>query len=116
MRRIVWIALLIASPALADDDACFELGGQGIAPCATPKGHVAIESNLTDWIRDGHGADRTDTLSLAASIARIGLGGSTEALISVSPLILTRPQDGRWIADFGDLTIGAKHQFGKDGP
>lgn len=108
--------MLIASPALADDDACFELGGQGIAPCATPKGKVALESNLVDWTRDGHGADRQDTTALAASIARIGLGALTEARVAWTPLILDRPIGGPTTRGIGDLTLGAKHQFGKDAP
>ena len=116
MRRVVLIALLIASPALADDDACFELGGQGIAPCATPKGKVAFESNLIDWTRDGHGADRDDNIALGESIARIGLGGLTEARVSWTPLILDRPRGGPTTHGVGDLTLGAKHQLGKYGP
>ena len=116
MRRVVLSALLIASPAFADDDACFELGGQGIAPCATPKGKIAVESNLVDWSREGHGADREDTTALARSIARIGLGGLTEARLSWTPLILDRPHGGPTMRGIDDLTIGAKHQFGKDSP
>ncbi len=116
MRRVAWIALLIASPALADDDACFELGGQGIAPCATPRGKVALESNLIDWTREGHGADREDRTALAETIARIGLGGQTEARVMWTPLILDRPRGGPTASGIGDLTLGAKHQLGKDGP
>jgi hypothetical protein len=114
--RVALIALLIASPALADDDACFELGGQGIAPCATPKGKVAFESNLLDWSRDGHGADREDSFAVAQSVARIGLGGLTEARIGWTPLVLDRPRGGPTARGIGDLTLGTKHQFGKDGP
>lgn len=116
MQRVAWIALLIASPALADDEACFEIGGQGIAPCATPHGKVAVESNLIDWTRDGHGADREDSTAFAESIARIGLGGNTEARIAWTPLILDRPRGGPKMSGVGDLRLGAKHQFGKDSP
>jgi hypothetical protein len=116
MRRVVLIALLIASPALADDDACFELGGQGIAPCAAPKGKIAFESNLFDWQREGHGGDREDTTALAQSIARIGLGSLTEARVSWTPLILDRPRGGPTMRGIDDLTLGTKHQFGKDSP
>ena len=101
---------------MADDDACFELGGQGIAPCATPRGKVAIESNLIDWTRDGHGADRDDRFTLGESIARIGVGGSTELRIAWTPLILDRLRGGPTTSGVDDLTLGAKHQFGKGGP
>jgi hypothetical protein len=114
--RVALIALLIASPALADDDACFELGGQGIAPCATPRGQLAFESNLADWTRDGHGQDRTDTIVFGDSIARIGLGGMTEARVTWTPLILDRPKGGPTTRGVGDLTLGAKHQFGANSP
>lgn len=116
MHRVALIALLIASPAFADDDACFELGGQGIAPCATPNGKVAFESNLIDWQRTGHGADRDDRIALGQSIARFGLGGLTEARISWTPLILDRPRDGPTMHGINDLTLGAKHQFGDNSP
>ncbi len=116
MLRLAWIALLIASPALADDDACFELGGQGIAPCATPSGKVAIESNLLDWTRDGHGADREDAFAVAASIARIGLGSDSEARIGWTPLMLERPRGGPSNSGIGDLRLGLKHQFGQNAP
>lgn len=116
MHRVALIALLIASPAYADDDACFELGGQGIAPCATPKGKVAFESNLVDWQRTGHGVDREDGTALGQSLARIGLGGLTEARISWTPLIFDRPRGGPTVRGTDDLTIGAKHQFGQDSP
>ena len=116
MHRVAWIALLVASPAFAEDDACFELGGQGIAPCATPRGKVAVESNLIDWRREGHDADREDTTAFVQTIARIGLGGLTEARVSWTPLILDRPRGGPTAKGIGDLTLGAKHQFGKDGP
>ena len=116
MHRVAWIALLVATPALADDDACFELGGQGIAPCATPRGKVAVESNLVDWTREGHGADREDTTAFGQTIARIGLGSLSEARILWTPLILDRPRGGPTARGIGDLTLGAKHQFDKDGP
>ena len=116
MRRLLLLALFIASAAQADDDACFELGGQGIAPCATPRGKVAIESNLIDWTRDGHGADRDDQIAFAGSIARIGLGGDTEARLAWTPLILDRPRGGPTTSGTGDMRVGLKHQFGKDAP
>lgn len=114
MYRVALIALLIASPALADDDACFEQGGQGIAPCATPEHRVALETSLIDWTRQGHGGERDDNVAVATSLARIGLGGLTEARIGWTPLILDRPRGGPTARGIGDLTLGGKHQFGKD--
>lgn len=116
MRRLALIVLLIAAPALADDDACFELGGQGIAPCATPQGRVALETNIANWTRDGRGADRDDSTAFAESIARIGIGGLTEARIAWTPVVLDRPRGGPTTSGIGDLRLGAKHQFGKDSP
>ena len=109
-------ALCAATPALADDGPCFELGGQGIAPCATPKGSVAVESNLFDWSREGDGIDRTDTLTFASTIARIGIGGNTELRLGGTPFLLTKASGDRWRSSVGDLTVGAKHQFGSNGP
>lgn len=116
MKRLICLLLLVSAPAWAADEPCFELGGQGIAPCATPGGHVAVESNLVDWQRSSDGTQRTDVLTLGSTIARVGIGGNTELRFSGAPLILTKVDSDRWRSSVGDVTLGAKHQFGANAP
>lgn len=113
MRRVLLALIILPAPALADDGPCFELGGQGIAPCATPGGHVAVETNLVDWTR---GRDAGDTVAIAATIARIGVGGSTELRVGGTPLIVSHTPGEPRRTSVGDLTLGAKHQFGGAAP
>lgn len=116
MKRLIGVLLFVSAPAWAADEPCFELGGQGIAPCATPHGHVAVESNLIDWQRSNDGTGRTDVLTLGSTTARVGVGGNTELRVSTAPLILTKETGDRWRTSVGDLTLGAKHQFGASSP
>ncbi len=118
MKRLAILLLFVSAPAWAasEDEPCFELGGQGIAPCATPRGHVAVESNLIDWQRSRDGTGRTDVLTLGSTVARVGIGGNTELRLSDAPLILTKAEGDRWRSSTGDVTLGIKHQFGAKSP
>lgn len=114
MRRLLLLAAILSTPALADDEPCFELGGQGTAPCVVPSGHVLAESELIDWRRDGHGADREDMTSVSDTILRIGLGADTEARVTWAPVVFDRPRGGPTRRGVGDLILGLKHQFGSN--
>ena len=116
MKRLIGLSLFVSSPVFAADEPCFELGGQGIAPCATPHGHVAVESNLIDWQRSSDGTGQTDVLTFGSTVARIGVGGNTELRFTAAPLILTTMDGMPSRSSAGDVTLGAKHQFGAKSP
>ena len=83
MKAVLLAGLLIASPALADDDLrdpCAERPGLDTPACTVDPGHLQVELGVGDWTLDKQAGSRTDTILLGQALARYGVGTSTEAL------------------------------------
>ncbi len=90
------VALMLALPAAGqaeERDFCADRPGLGTPACTLDPGRVQIEVGGADFTHD-HGADGTqDTLLLADTLVRIGLGEATEAHIGWTPFGHVRTKD-----------------------
>ena len=115
MRFLVPLAaLMIATPALADDDFCALRPGLANGACTAAKGDVYLETSLADWSLTRDGGQRSYSLSLGSSALRYGLTDTTELQLSVHPFIRQighTPTSRDVTQGNGDATIGAKQRL-----
>lgn len=86
LRRPAVLATLLvaaATPASAQElrDFCADRPGLGTPACTLDPGHVMVESALADWTLQRDRTQRTDTVTLADTLVRIGLDSQTEAQV-----------------------------------
>ena len=115
MRFLVPLAaLMIATPALADDDFCALRPGLANGACTAAKGDVYLETSLADWSLTRDGGQRSYSLSLGSSALRYGLTDTTELQLSVHPFIRQighTPTSRDVTQGNGDATIGVKQRL-----
>jgi len=125
MLRPVSVLLLLAMlgvvPAHAGDDFCVDRPGLGTPPCVAEPGHPIIEMGLADLTRDRNADMTSDTLVLAETLMRVGVGGATEFRFGFDGFghVVSTDRAGRRMraAGAGDVTLGVRHNFrGTDGP
>ncbi|MBO9714302.1 MAG: transporter [Sphingomonas sp.] len=113
----IWIvgplALAAATPAMAQEerDYCPARPGLGDTPCTIAPGRVSVETGLADWQHDRSGGAVTDTITLADTLVRAGIGTSFEAEIGWTPYVRERVRDAGGVATgsaVGDLTLGLR--------
>ena len=103
-----------ALPARAEErDYCPSRPGLGTTPCTISPGRVSVETAIADWTLEEDPDQRTDTVLIGDTLARIGLTDAIEAQIGWTPFGHVRTRDkaagtiGR--ADrVGDVVLGAK--------
>ena len=110
----VALLMLAAAPAQAEErDYCPTRPGLGTTPCTISPGHVSVETALTDWTLDDRSDQRTDTVLIGDTLARLGLSDNVEAQFGWTPYGHVRTRDkttgmvesaGR----VGDITLGFK--------
>lgn len=123
MRRILVLSLMaIAAPAQAElRDFCASRPGLGTPACTVDPGHVMIETGLADWTLDNTPDARTDTLIVANTTVRVGVGEATEVQLGWAPYGHVRTRDkatGLVTRDsgIGDVTFGVRQSLsGPDG-
>ena len=119
MKAVLLAGLLIASPALADDDLrdlCAERPGLDTPACTVDPGHLQVELGVGDWTLDKQAGSRTDTILLGQALARYGVGTSTEVRLGWTAYghIRTRDRASGAIdrsSGTGDITIGLKQNL-----
>ncbi|MEG3144767.1 transporter [Sphingomonas sp. RT2P30] len=117
MKKIacaVLTLLLVPTAALAKDrDYCPTRPGLGTTPCTIAPGRVSVETALTDWTLEQDSTQRSDTVLIGDTFARLGLSDSIEAQFGWTPFGHVRTRDklagtvdstGR----VGDVTLGLK--------
>ena len=121
LRSATLAALLLLAPELAraDDapDLCVNRPGIGTPPCTLPAGRVMVEVGAMEWDHTAAPGVRDDTLTLADSVARMGIGQSTEVQIGLGGWGHERSRTGSVITNargLGDATIGLRHGFGSE--
>lgn len=89
------VSLAIAAPAAAQErDYCPARPGLGDTPCTISPGRVSVETGIADWSHDASGGDRVDTITLADTRVRIGLGDAIEADLGWTPFVHERDRIG----------------------
>ena len=117
MKKIacaVLTLLVVPTAALAKDrDYCPTRPGLGTTPCTIAPGRVSVETALTDWTLEQDSTQRSDTVLIGDTFARLGLSDSIEAQVGWTPFGHVRTRDklagtvdstGR----VGDVTLGLK--------
>ena len=116
---LVALLLLIPATAWADDepDLCVNRPGIGTPPCTLHAGRVMVEFGALEWDHSATSGTRDDTLTLADTVARIGLGQSTELQLGLGGWGHQRSRTGSAVAKtrgVGDATIGLRLGFGSE--
>lgn len=123
MRALLLSAVLLATPAMAEDklrDFCGDRPGLGTPACTVDKGHLQAEVGLGDWQLDKQPDSRTDTVTLGAISLRYGIGPGTELRLGWSGYGHVRTRD-RMTGDVdrvrgaGDMTVGVKQNLSHPG-
>ncbi len=123
VKRALWagLAALAAASAAVADEPDFVSGrpGKNESPIVVPKGYLQIETEAARFGTDKDSGVKTDSLSIAASSLRYGLGSGYEAELIVQPYVREKVRDafGRSNADgIGDTAIRLrKNLAGQDG-
>lgn len=85
---------LSAYPAHAQErDFCPSRPGLGTTPCTISPGRVAVETAIADWTLDEDDEERTDTVLIGDTLARIGLTDRVEAQVGWTPFGHVRTRD-----------------------
>lgn len=86
-------AVLIATPAFAQDDAspiCADRPLKSFSVCTVPAGTIQIESDIGNWTRMEAGGARIDTLIPLNPTIKYGLGANTDLQLSFAPYVDVR--------------------------
>lgn len=106
--------LLLATPSwAADRDYCPTRPGLGTTPCTISPGRVSVETGLTDWTLDDQPDQRTDTVLIGDTLARLGVTDAVEVQLGWTPYGHVRTRDKATNAvdsagRIGDVTLGFK--------
>ena len=94
-RNAATAALLCCSTlATAQErDLCAQRPGLATPACTVDPGHVLIETGLADWTREHDDGERQSTVLIGATLARLGIGSSTEVQLGWSPYGHQRTRD-----------------------
>ena len=123
MRSQLFIAALAFSAfalpdlARADDDMCVDRPGLDTPACTLAKGRVMLEMGLAGWDHSTTATGREDTVTLADTTARIGLGHATEVQVGVGGWGHQRVRGTGRVGTahgMGDATVALRHGFGSE--
>ena len=112
--------LMLAAETAALPPICTERPSKANATCTAPVGHLQIETSLAGWSLTKADGARTDVVSVGSTFARVGLSGSSEIQVGVTPYARVVVKDGgtrNEASGFGDVTIRYKQRLtGPDAP
>lgn len=120
MRYLPYLAAALAAvPAQAQElrDFCADRPGLGTPACTLDRGRVMVEVGLADWTLDRSGPQRTDTVTFADTLVRIGLDTQTEAQVGWATFGIQRQRDGLagtvdHSRGVGDVTLALRRNLG----
>ena len=96
MRRRLFLlpAMLAAIPAAAQDrDYCPARPGLGEPACTMAPGQVSVEIGAIAWERSDDSGTRTDLLTIADSLIRVGVTDTAEVSIAWAPYLRESTRD-----------------------
>lgn len=122
LRAVAFCGVLAAFPvagvahAQALRDLCADRPGLATPACTVDAGHVMVEIGVLDWQAQRSGEARTDTISLAETLVRTGLDGSTELQLGWTPLAIEWIRSGAGAGTAvdrspGDLSIAVRRNL-----
>jgi hypothetical protein len=110
-KLLIAAALLAAAPACAQDrDYCPARPGLGDAACTVDPGRVSLEVGAAAWDHD----PGSDTITIGDTVARIGIGPSTEFDIGWTAYVHARERTGAAIdrsSGVGDVTLALRQNL-----
>ena len=115
-----WFVMLVAAlPGVAaaqHRDLCAERPGLGTPACTVEPGHVLVETGAIDWTRERDDDGRTDTIGIADTLVRVGVGTATELQVGWTPYGHQRLRDATTGAvtrtgRVGDVMLGVKRNL-----
>ena len=138
MTRAAIALCLLAAPvpafAQAGDPAVQQIGPPGFerelstdrpdkteSPFTVPGGRFQIETDVAAYTRDRSSGVLTETLALATTNLKLGIGDDTDLQLIVEPYLRRTDADGRsgarrTVDGIGDVTVRLKHNlWGNDG-
>ncbi|MGQ0659728.1 transporter [Sphingosinicella sp.] len=115
------LALSMAGAAVAQDaPICTDRPARANAVCTVPSGRIQIETTVSGWSLTDAGGNRTELLTVASSVAKIGLTERSDVQIGITPFArLTNRRTGSidQVSGFGDMLFRYKHRLtGDDAP
>lgn len=114
-----FVMLVVALPGVAaaqHRDLCAERPGLGTPACTVEPGHVLVETGAIDWTRERDDNGRTDTIGIADTLVRVGVGTATELQVGWPPYGRQRLRDATTGAvtrrgRVGDVMLGVKRNL-----
>jgi hypothetical protein len=97
------------------DRLCSERPGLTTSACITAPGRLQTETGLGDWTLERRDGERVDTVLIADTLIRYGIGGKTEVRLGWTPFGVQRDRDADGAVTrarrVGDASIGIKTSF-----
>ena len=116
LRYCALVAMFVATPAIAQDrDYCPARPGLGDTSCTIAPGRVSVEIGVADWARDKSGGDLTDTMTIADTLIRAGIGEATEIDLGWTPYVHARVRGAGGTVTHadgvGDVTVALRQNL-----
>ncbi|HYW16884.1 MAG TPA: transporter [Allosphingosinicella sp.] len=119
MRRGAALALALSFAGAAhaqekDAPICTDRPARANAVCTVPAGRIQVETSALGWTVIQAGPDRAELLTVASSVAKIGLTDRSDLQIGFTPFAeLTGRAEGasRRISGLGDILVRYKHRL-----
>ena len=123
-RLLALVLGILAAPAAraAGTDFCVDRPGNDTPACTLAPGRLMIEVSAIDRTSYRDAGERSETTAIGDVLARVGLGGDTEAQLGFTAYGLLRERDTPSEepvdrSGTGDLHLGMRHGLtGSDGP
>jgi hypothetical protein len=119
-------ALLLCGAAQAQAQAqtktraapiCTDRPAKANSACTVPRATFQLETNALGWSRTETSAGRSETLTVAASVAKIGLTGRSDLQVGFTPFaqLTSRAAGGSdGVAGVGDVLVRYKHRLTRE--
>jgi hypothetical protein len=109
---VAWIPVAAVAQNSNADRLCSERPGLTTSACITAPGRLQTETGLGDWTLERREGERVDTVLIADTLMRYGVGGGTELRLGWTPFGFQRDRDTDGsvmrASRLGDATIGIK--------
>lgn len=103
--------LAAASAAQAQPSPiCTDRPTKANAVCTVPEGVWQVESSAVQWAWIEQGGSKTETLSIAPTVVKLGLTERSDLQIGVTPVVRVKT-DGNKVSGFGDVLVRYKHRL-----